>query len=190
MEDSAITIKIDKFNILYWLEGCANGSHLRQDIWERCIDEFYGKMTTDQRLWLYTYVKRNITPRFMSKYSNAGKEDFLKFLACFNPANRFTIVAEGMVDGKQVKETASTFYFDKRYWVSSRQCVASEYIKSITPESYGRCSADYCMWHETCKRFTTDPNETERHVLYHDAKCDWYIDNLTPHGVNFEHFEL
>lgn len=50
-------INIDKFELFQLCKVAAMGSHLMQGIWERCINEFYDKLTPDERLWLYTYVK-------------------------------------------------------------------------------------------------------------------------------------
>ena len=52
-------IDLDKFQILYYLEGCAHGSHLRQGCWHQMID-LYPQFTQKERDFLYTYAKRDI----------------------------------------------------------------------------------------------------------------------------------
>lgn len=183
-----MNINIDKFELLYLLEGCSIGSHLRQGIWERCIDEFYDKLSRDERLWLYTYAKRDITPRY-KREDRVGRDDFLKFLACFNPANRYKVAVEGDIDGKHVRQLVDAYKFNGIYWVSYRRMVAKEYIKSVERNRVSSCSVHYCMWHDSCARYSTDPNVTERHVLCANTKCDWYINEATEHGADLSHFE-
>lgn len=185
-----MNINIDKFELLYWLEGCAHGSHLRQGIWQRCIDEFYDKLSSEQRLWLYTYAKRNITECYLRE-DHYGRNDFFKFLACYNPANRYNVTVEGNDDdGKHLRINVHAYKYEGDYWLSYRQCVAKEYIKSVKRDKVSPCSADYCMWHDTCARYSTDPSVTEVHVLYDTAKCDWYINENTDHGADLSHFEI
>lgn len=185
---TTMNINIDKFELMYLLEGCSIGSHLRQGIWERCIDEFYDKLSRDERLWLYTYAKRDITPRYKRKDA-VGREDFFKFLACFNPANRYMVAVEGEVDGKHKRELVDAYKYGDVFWVSYRRFIPEEYIKSVERDRVSPCSASYCMWRDSCVRYSTDPNVTDRHVLYADTKCDWYINVATEHGADMQHFE-
>lgn len=182
-------INIDKFELMYLLEGCSIGSHLRQGIWERCIDEFYDKMSPDARLWLYTYAKRDITPRYLRK-DRCGREDFFKFLACFNPANRFMVKVEGRAGGHYKRQLVDAYKYGDTYWVSFRRYIPDEYIKNVERDKVSPCAASYCMWHESCARYSTDPKVKERHVLYADTKCDWYINEATEHGADLKHFEI
>lgn len=183
-----MNINIDKFELMYLLEGCSIGSHLRQGIWERCIDEFYDKLSRDERLWLYTYAKRGITPRYLRK-DTVRREDFFRFLACFNPANRYMVAVEGEVDGKHKWDLVDAYKYGDTFWVSYRRYISEEYIKSVERDRVSPCSASYCMWHDSCARYSTDPNVTERHVLYAETKCDWYINEATEHGADMQHFE-
>lgn len=183
-----MNINISKFDLLHWLKGCASSSHLAQDIWSRCIDEFYDKLSPQERLRIYMYAKRDLTYLYV-KETSVGREDFFKFLACFNPANRYMVAVEGEVDGQHKRELVDAYLYDYRYWVSYRRYIPEEYIKSVEPDKVSLCSAGYCMWHDSCARYTTNPNVTERHVLYAETKCDWYINEATDHGANLKHFE-
>lgn len=77
-------IDLDKFELLYYLEGCARGSHLRQGVWRRFIDEFYDKLTVEERLFLFHYSVRDLWQIFSEPYcsdsSRYGKDDFNMFV--------------------------------------------------------------------------------------------------------------
>lgn len=134
------------------------------------------------------YAKRDLTDRYV-KETSVGREDYFKFLACFNPANRYMVAVEGDINGKHKRELVDAYKYDGIYWVSYRRYIPEEYIKSVDPDKVSLCSAGYCMWHRTCKRYSDDPSITERHVFCGNVRCDWYIDKDTDHGANLKHFE-
>lgn len=179
-------IDIDKFDLLNWLEGCSIGSHLRQGIWRRCIDEFYSKLTAQERLWLYTYAKRDITDRYKDK-SSCGREDFFKFLACYNPANRYTVIAEGIIDGKKQKQRVKAFRFQGDFWVSYQRYIAPEYVKLVKKDTVkvDKCAAGYCPKMPTCARYTDDKKAGIFGAPL-AISCDWYINKNTTHGSDIE----
>ena len=124
-------IDLDKFQILYYLEGCARGSHLRQDCWHQMID-LYPQFTQKERDFLYTYAKRDIAPIFArvspDGYRPCGAEDFDQFLACFDRNNRYMVTAQ---DGERV-ETRETYLYDGHYWTSGIFRFEDECITDIT----------------------------------------------------------
>lgn len=125
-------IDLDKFQLLYYLEGCARGSHLRQGCWRDMID-LYPKMEQDMRDFLYTYAKRDIAPIFASPSDGVGRpvgaDDFDMFLDCFDHNNHYMVTAEK--DGQA--ETAETFLYGGRYYTGSRSYFDEEYITKIEP---------------------------------------------------------
>ena len=103
-------IDLDKHQLLYYLEGCARGSHLRQGCWHDMI-RLYPKMDQSMRDYLYKYAKRDIKPYFDRTFSDGfrpvGADDFDQFLACFNPDNRYMVT---LTDGGKTETVGAYFY--------------------------------------------------------------------------------
>ncbi len=83
---------LSKFELLHFLEGCSIGSHLRQGVWQRCIDEFYDKLDYNERNFIFHYSVRDLWDKMVhsdkDQYPRCGEEDFLAFIDCYNPARR------------------------------------------------------------------------------------------------------
>ena len=179
---------LSEFEILYLCEGCAIGSHLRQGIWERCIDEFFAKLSDDEREWLYTYAKRDITHNFIRE-GTCGRGDYFKFLARFNPANRYMVAAEGDVGGKHIKKNIDAFKWDGKFWIDSRHSVIEDTVTNVEQAPFTKCCADFCVLCETCARYSDNPAVTDKFINHMNEKCYWYIYKKMEHGVNLNHFE-
>lgn len=185
-------IEIDKFELLNWMNGCAVGSHLRQGIWQRAVDEFYDKLTEGERLCVYMYAKRDLTDFFVPKrlkngdtYHPFGHEYFFQFLACYNPSNRYKVHMKGVVDGKKHDEWVNAYWWNNRYYTKFNRYCAQEYIvETIVDDKYEKCGLP-CIWHDKCARY----NERAGRIgIYANSKCDWFINIDTPHGADLEHF--
>ena len=124
-------INLDRHQILYYLEGCARGSHLRQGCWHDMIN-LYPKMTQDVRDYIYTYAKRDIAPIFDRSssygYRHVGAEDFDQFLACFDRDNRYLVTAQV---GEHI-DTAEAYLYGGHYYTSAATYFEEEYITDIT----------------------------------------------------------
>lgn len=180
---------LSDFDILTWLEGCAAGSHLRQGIWQRAVDEFYPKLSPTERMFLFTYAKRDITGNYIPRkdYTPVGSEDYFNFLARYNPANQFKVSLEGMVDGKRSKETVNAYFFNGNYHIKFNQFCALEFVKDVQPiGEYERCNTP-CIWHEECARYARYANINFNQYL--QSRCDWFINKKTPYGADLKHFE-
>ena len=109
-------IDLDKFELLYYLEGCARGSHLRQGVWKRFIDEFYDKLTIQERLFLFHYSVRDLWQIFNEPYcsggSHYGKDDFNMFVSRLNPYNKYNITVSN--DGST--KVFDCFWFDGNFY--------------------------------------------------------------------------
>lgn len=109
-------IDLDKFELLYYLEGCARGSHLRQGVWKRFIDEFYDKLTAEERLFLFHYSVRDLWQIFNEPYCGSdyhyGKDDFNMFVSRFNPYNKYNVTASN--DGST--KVFECFWFDGNFY--------------------------------------------------------------------------
>lgn len=159
---------LDQFDILHWMEGCAIGSHLRQGIWERAIDEFFPKLTQRQRETIYTYAKRDLSRNFTSfdGIPHYAADIFNQFLARYNPANQYRVTAER--EGE--KETSDAYKWKGKYYISSKVWISPDYITEIKHKPFDMCGSIMCSVHDTCARYK--PN-VER-LRYYDH-CDMYI---------------
>lgn len=189
-------VDIDKYDLLYWLEGCGRGSHLRQGIWQRAVDEFYDKLSPNERLVVYVYAKRDLTEIFVPKklrdgstYQSVGHEDFFQFLARFNPANQYKVHIKGKADGKDVDEWIDAYHWNDRFYTKFNRYIAKERIVEVEHlTDFDKCNFFSCMWHEHCARW--DMSAEEKIGLYANSKCDWFINDQTEHGADFKHFEI
>lgn len=128
MAGDMITMKMDAAQVLYYLEGCAHGSHLRQGCWHEMI-RLYPRMGQGMRDFLFTYAKRDIAPLYEPTgcYSRCGREDFGQFLACFDKDNRYVVTAEH--DGE--RETAEAYLCNGKYYTGVNSYFAQEFITKI-----------------------------------------------------------
>lgn len=184
---------LDQYELLWFLEGCARGSHLRQGIWQRAVDEFYDKLNANERLTIYMYAKRDLTEIFVPKniggtaYQNPGHKDFFNFLACFNPTNRYEVHMKGNVDGKDYDEWVNAYFYDGDYHVKFNLTCAREYItETKAVDDFDKCNFVECKWSKHCARLDVDSED--RIGLYKTSKCDWFINKGTEHGADFKHF--
>lgn len=124
-------IDLDKFELLYYLEGCARGSHLRQGVWRRFIDEFYDKLTVEERLFLFHYSVRDLWNIFNKPYCDGsfhyGKDDFNMFIARFNPYNKYSVT----VSNDDLTKTFECFWFDGNFYTGFNRLINNEYIKNV-----------------------------------------------------------
>ena len=130
-----IKVEMDAAQILWYLEGCARGSHLRQGCWHDMI-RLYPKMPQPMRDFLYTYAKRDIAPTFekseIDGYRRCGAEDFDQFLACFDKDNRYRVTAR---DGGE-SATEEAYLYDGRYYTSDIRRFDEKYITNIEKIEY------------------------------------------------------
>lgn len=124
-------IDLDKFELLYYLEGCARGSHLRQGVWRRFIDEFYDKLTTQERLFLFHYSMRDLWQIFNDPYcsdsSRYGKDDFNMFISKFNPYNKYSVTASN----DEMADVCECFWFNGKFHTGYNRFISGEYIKNV-----------------------------------------------------------
>ena len=124
-------IDLDKFELLYYLEGCVRGSHLRQGVWRRFIDEFYDKLTVEERLFLFHYSVRDLWQIFNEPYcsggSHYGKDDFNMFVSRLNPYNKYNITVSN--DGST--KVFDCFWFDGNFYTGFNRFINNEYIKNV-----------------------------------------------------------
>ena len=90
-------IDLDRHQILYYLEGCARGSHLRQGCWHDMIN-LYPKMTQDVRDYIYTYAKQDYDSGY-KVWAIGTKEEFLQRRLAIQAAVRRCQVANRYTAG-------------------------------------------------------------------------------------------
>lgn len=157
---------LNQFDILHWMEGCAIGSHLRQDIWDRAIDEFWPKLTEGQRETIYTYAKRDLSRHFESDLKQYAADHFNQFLARYNPANQFDVTLR--IGEKE--EHINAYKWQGLLFTGSRAMCDTTYMESVERLPYRKCGNIMCSAQATCARFEAN---TER--LSFNDKCDLYI---------------
>lgn len=122
-------IDLDKHEMFWLLESAARGSHLRQGLWNKFIDNVFHKLEPDQIRFLHDQCKEKLS-EFYKKESSVGYEDFHRFLARFDIDNNLYRVKVLNPDTKK-REKYYTYRFLGKYFVSSTQFIAPEYIKSV-----------------------------------------------------------
>ncbi len=181
---------LSPFDILNWMHGCAIGSHLRQDIWRRAADEFYAKLTPRQRLTVYIFAKRDLTPIFLphkaygEEIPHVAHDDFFHFLARYNPANQYLVRTKD----EEKDTTVEAYLYNGQYRVSFYSFVAKENIYSVERvDNFERCGLR-CIWHANCARYTV--GHVNEFGFYPGSKCEWFINEETEHGADPIHFTV
>ena len=131
-----ITIEMDSAQVLWYLEGCARGSHLRQGCWHDMI-RLYPDMSQSMRDFLYTYAKRDIAPIFepqecMNNTRPCGAEDFDQFLACFDKDNRYKVTAQK----DDLFDERETYLYRNQYYIDQYFSFETKYITKIEKIEY------------------------------------------------------
>lgn len=128
-------IDLDKFELGYLLDACARGSHLRQGIWRRCVDEWWAGMTRETREHIFHYTIRDnwecmSGELFGKKISpNCGFDDFRTFCERFDPSNLYEVSYD---DGNGQKGSIEAFRcHDGHYHIGHNQFIADEYITNV-----------------------------------------------------------
>lgn len=104
---------LDKFELVCLLEGCARGSHLRQHIWRRMVEEWIPLMDDKDLDFTWWVCFRDLWGIFF-KDNNAityGAEQFLQMLASLNRNNYFKITS------KDTNKTYNCYKFQGRYYL-------------------------------------------------------------------------
>lgn len=121
-------VELDFFEMLYLLESCLRGSHLRSTTVERFSAEFWGKLTEKQRNSLYRFVLRDVYDgKFEPRDSMCGQDVWL--MERYDPDNQYEVTV--VYDG--VPESARAFRHKEngRYYVRPGKYIAPEYITKI-----------------------------------------------------------
>ena len=121
-------VELDFFEMLYLLESCLRGSHLRSTTVERFSGEFWSKFTEKQRNSLYRFVLSHVYDgKFEPRDSMCGQDVWL--MERYDPDNQYEVTV--VYDG--VPESARAFRHEEngRYYVRPGKYIAPEYITKI-----------------------------------------------------------
>lgn len=177
-------VDLDMFEMLYLLEGVSIGSHLRQHIWKRAVDEWYKDMDPKYAETVFTYSRRDISPKYEprmmsgSEYKPFGAEDFKTFLAAFNPANRYIVTAKC---GDNIEKDTPCFMYDGKYHVKMDTWICEKYITEVKHLQYERCMNHLCGKKDKCARYTDNENMVDKSspfstVYSQKDGCDFILD--------------
>jgi carboxylesterase type B len=90
----AATLRLDKFSLMYLIEGAVGNSQLRWDIYPKMVNDVWPQLTESEREFIFTYVKRDDSWYFnteMQHVDETAKEYYLQMLARYNPANQWVV---------------------------------------------------------------------------------------------------
>lgn len=115
--------------MLYLLESCLRGSHLRAMTVSRFCGEFWEKFTDRQRASLYRFVLRDVYDgKFKPRGSMCGVDVML--IERYDPDNQYEVTFS---NGYGTVECARAFLHaeNRRYYTNSRTYIAPDAITSI-----------------------------------------------------------
>lgn len=127
-------IDLDKHEMFWLLESAARGSHLRQGLWNKFIDNVFHKLGVSEIRFLHDQCKEKLSKLYPNEKA-VGYEDFQRFLARFDIDNNLYRVKVTNPDtGK--KETHYAYRFNSRYFVTSSRYIGEEYILMVEEVPY------------------------------------------------------
>lgn len=156
----AAKLTLDRFRLLWLLEGAVGKSHLRWDIYDMFVNDVFPQLSDSEREAIYTYTKRDLSWHFEG--SNAGKTDhnlFLQMLARFNPANQYVVTLQDGDKGK--KEVVDAYIWDNKYFTKMNRFCAPEYIIDIKKKPHKLCCNKLCKKHMECLRYRNKLEDEE-----------------------------
>lgn len=128
-------VELDKFELVYFLEGCASGSHLRQGVWRRVVEDFVPKMSVEQMNFTWWVCFRDMWDNYFTSFTgdaaNCGAEDFLHALSVLNINNRYMVDTD--YEGK--RESYFCYRFRGEYYPMENgrfnRHIAKEHITNV-----------------------------------------------------------
>lgn len=135
-----MTINLDTHELWYLLEGCLRGSHLRSTTIERFTNEFYDKLSEEERMSLFEWAVRlgycwKDHNHFEPSPHCCGHD--IEFMKRYHPCNQYYVRMEHyrkLSSGKLKKEfmCKRAFKMNGRYYISSTQFCDEKCIIKVT----------------------------------------------------------
>lgn len=130
---TAMKLSLNKFQLVYYIQGSVRSAHGKDEIWHRVIKEFIPKLTNDEIDFLWWVCFRDFWHDYLT--SCTGQPDwaaisYLQGLAALNRNNRYMVSASKDIDEK----TCLCYKFQGKYHVvgdNYNRCVAEEYITHV-----------------------------------------------------------
>ena len=121
-------VNLDIFELSYLLNTCLRGSHLRSRTIERFVDEFFDRLTEQERYNLYEWSLRltySYEKEFKPSETCCGAD--MKFMKRYDPENQYIVTTK--YEGKVEKYRA--FLMNERYHIETNRFIADKYIKKV-----------------------------------------------------------
>ena len=122
-------VELDYIEMLYLLESCLRGSHLRAMTVRRFCGEFWERFTDRQRISLYRFVVQQVYGgTFTPRDSLCGADVML--MEMYDPDNQYIV---SFNNGKGMVECVRAFLHagNRRYYTNSSMYIAPDAIVSI-----------------------------------------------------------
>jgi hypothetical protein len=175
----AATLRLDKFQLMYLLEGAVGKSHLRWDIYPMMVNDVWPQLTESEREFIFTYVKRDDSWYFCDEkqyVDETAKEYYLQMLARYNPANQYGVT---MKKGRGARQIANDAYlWDGKYYVGWQRYCAPEYITKVEQKPYNKCGNVQCKMRDICLRqinFNFGDKTLDGSGVWSCENCDFLI---------------
>lgn len=109
-----IKVELDIHDLLYHIEGFANGSHLRQHIWREVVEKYTPQMSKEEMDFTWYYLHRDVWPTFFYKNTpRYGAEDFLQCMAALHRNNYYYLEVVGKQGEQNIVEA---YMFQNRFY--------------------------------------------------------------------------
>lgn len=123
-------LTLDKFKLLWLAEGAIGKSHLRWDIYEIFVNDIYPQLNDNEREFIYTYLKRDLSWMWEGKYRDeTAYQYWLQMLERYNPTNRFELVLDD--DNGHKENVYDAYMWNDRYYVDWNRYCCDDYIQSV-----------------------------------------------------------
>lgn len=175
----AAKLTLDKFRLMWLLEGAVGKSHLRWDIYDMFVNDVFPQLSEDEREFIYAYTRRDLSWHFEGKYVDETPHEYFKqMLARYNPANQYKVT----VQNDEETKTVDAYLWNGRYHVGWMNYCAPEYIVEAKHRPFKLCGNKYCKAHKSCLRYREKIHEGEKAFdgtsLFACENCDFIIENI------------
>lgn len=175
----AAKLTLDKFRLMWLLEGAVGKSHLRWDIYDMFVNDVFPQLSEDEREFIYAYARRDLSWHFEGKYVDETPHEYFKqMLARFNPANQYSVTLQNNIE----TTTVHAYYWNGRYYIGWMNYCAPEYIIDVKHMPFKLCGNLYCASRCKCLRYREQIQEGEKELegtrLFACEKCDLIIEQI------------
>ena len=119
-------IDLDIYELSWLLDACLRGSHLRSSTLERFVDEWFEKLTEQQRYNLYEWSLR-LTYNGHFKPCDCCCGADIVFMKRYDPENQYIVTTKYDSEIKQHR----AFFYNGEYHVKTNIIIAKEYIVDV-----------------------------------------------------------